>query len=126
MQLISAERRKNTSALQESGIWSEENSLFSVKSPVPVGSSFSVSSLNQRGWVKSPVAITEIPLSCAHLWILSGDMSGLVAREYLEWMWRSAIKRMKNYTMLSTFRRKPYQPFLLCLPRDYPVRTFRI
>jgi len=26
--------------------------------------------------------------------MLSGDISLLVAREYFEWMWRSAIKRM--------------------------------
>src|SRR4030065_531560 len=67
-------------------------SSFRVNNPLPVGSSFSPSSLNHLGCVKSPVPITVMPFNCAHFQIFSGDISGLVALEYLEWMWRSAMK----------------------------------
>jgi len=68
------------------GMSSDRNSFFSLNSPLPAGSIFSFSSLNHFGWVKSPVPITIIPLSCAHFQILSGDISLLVALEYLEWI----------------------------------------
>ena len=94
MQLISAERRKETSVLQASGISSAFKSFFRVNNPLPVGLSLSPSSLNYLGWAKSPVPITVMPFNCAHFQIFSGDMSGLVALEYLEWIWRSAMKGM--------------------------------
>src|SRR5208283_3762834 len=104
MQLISEVSMKKTSALHNSGTFQISpfiSSLLSLKSPLPQGSSLSFSSFNHSGWVKSPVPMTVIPLSCAHFQSDSGSRSLLVAREYFEWMCRSAIKRIRKYSTLN-------------------------
>ena len=62
--------------------------------------SCSASSARQAGWVKSPVPTRPIPFRRAQKSRAAGTQSGLVAREYLEWICRSAI----NISPL--FRRK--------------------
>src|SRR5215467_1036083 len=62
--------------------------------PGSAGTSFSLSSALHAGWVKSPVATTPIPLRAAQWARCSRSRSRLVAREYFEWMCRSAWKRM--------------------------------
>ena len=52
--------------------------------PGSVGTSLSLSSARQTGWVKSPVATTPIPLRAAHAARCSRSRSRLVARECFE------------------------------------------
>ena len=60
------------------------------KSPGSAGTSFSFSSARQAGWVKSPVATMPMPFLRAQSARCSRSQFRLVAREYLEWTWRSA------------------------------------
>ena len=62
----------------------------SRNSPGSAATSFSFSSARQAGWVKSPVATMPIPFLRAQMARCSRSQFRLVAREYLEWTWRSA------------------------------------
>ncbi len=62
----------------------------SRNSPGSAGTSLVRISSNQAGWVKSPVPTTVIPFRRAQSARCSRSASRLVAREYLEWTWRSA------------------------------------
>ena len=64
---------------------------FSTYRPSLSRSSFSASSARQAGWVKSPVPTRPMPFRLAHRSRCSGTHWALVAREYLEWICRSAI-----------------------------------
>ena len=88
--------------MQDSGTVSGLNFFFNEKSPSAAGSSFSWSSASHRGWVKSPVPITVTPFNCDHRQSPPGDMSGLVAREYFECTWKSAIYFMVDYKEYGT------------------------
>ncbi len=59
---------------------------FSRRKPLPIGSSFSFIRNSHSGWVKSPVASREMPLTLAHGARVSRTMSRDVAREYFECM----------------------------------------
>src|SRR3954470_17550058 len=63
---------------------------FGRKSPLPMGSSDSCKCANHAGWVKSPVPSSVMPLRRAHQVSVSMLRSRLHAREYFEWMCRSA------------------------------------
>ena len=73
----------------------------------------------------------DIPLSWAHFQRFSGDMPGLVAREYLECIWRSAINFMRDYNMkpqhdiMKTIMRALYFDKDLKYRDDLPVPTPR-
>jgi hypothetical protein len=41
--------------------------------------------------------MTFMPFICDHRQSPSGDISGLVAREYFEWTWKSAIYFIVDY-----------------------------
>ncbi len=78
---------------QDGGSWrstSRSISGRSRKSPGSAGISLARISSNHAGWVKSPVPTTVMPFRLAHRARCSKSASRLVAREYLEWMWRSA------------------------------------
>ena len=65
-------------------------------SPSSAGISFSASSARQAGWVKSPVPKRWIPFRRAQKSKWAVSQSRLVAREYLEWICRSAINKMSS------------------------------
>jgi len=95
MQLISAERIKEISVLQDSGTVSGLNfSLVrrALQQQAPVFPGVP----QAPGWVKSPVPITFTPLIVTTA-RAPGDMSGLVAREYFECTWKSVINFMVDY-----------------------------
>src|SRR5216684_412641 len=74
--------------------------------PGSAGTSLSLSSAHQAGWVKSPVATTPMPLRAAQWARCSRSRSRLVAREYFEWTCRSAWKRMDARLSLEAANRR--------------------
>ena len=58
--------------------------------PGSAGTSLSFSSARHAGWVKSPVPTMPIPFLRPQIARCSRSQFRLVAREYFEWMWRSA------------------------------------
>src|SRR5215468_8207392 len=76
--------------------------------PGSAGTSLSLSSAHQAGWVKSPVATTPIPLRAAQWARCSKSRSRLVAREYFEWTCRSAWKRIGRHPVMG--KRSPSRP----------------
>ncbi len=67
---------------------------LSRKSPLPSGISLSLISTSHTGCTQSPVPTTRTPLRAAHQNRCSRSRSRLVAREYFEWICRSAWKIM--------------------------------
>src|SRR3954453_16679428 len=65
-------------------------SSFSRYRPAPASTRLSRRWSNHAGWVKSPVPSTAMPLRRAHQARFGRVRSRLQAREYLEWMCKSA------------------------------------
>ena len=86
----------------------KRRSGFNVYSPSSAGSSAFSSSSRQAGWVKSPVATSAMPLRRAHKSRWGKSRSRLVAREYLEWMCKSAIY-INQSPVLSAFVLRQWQ-----------------
>src|SRR3989344_9478630 len=70
-----------------------------AKRPSSAGSSFALISCIHLGCVKSPVPMTVIPLIPAHESRFSSVISFDTAREYGEWMWKSATIFIAFYCM---------------------------
>jgi len=93
--------RKHERTSESAGLWHIlcSKSFFEAEKSMTRRFKFILKFLEPLGCVKSPEPTTEIPFSWAHFQRFSGLRSLLVAREYFEWICRSAIKRMQDYSM---------------------------